>query len=582
MRRRTLPLDPAELRAQAERMAAGGPAPEAAQHSDVLRQLHELQVSQIELEMQQEALLEMRQQKEEAEAGRDRYAELYDLAPASYFSLHADGRIVRLNVAAGSLLGRPCPQLLGQPFEQFVAPAEQARLRRFLAELFADGARGALEVDLFEGVASARRIRIESNLDPIGNVCRMIVSDISELHARETARQRACLVLDNIDEAVMVTDAANRIVSVNPAFSRITGYAAEEVIGRDPSFLGRGANPAALHAAAWNALHACGSWQGEVHNYRRDHSQFIAAMSLTVLRADDGSVAGYVGVFSDISARKRAERALHDLSRQLDTRVVERTTELTETNRLLRQEVAERIRVEAELRQSREQLRQLAEHLATVKENERKRIAREIHDELGQNLLALRLDVSMLRARTETSHPRLHRRVDAVLNNVDTTIRSVRGIMNELRPPVLDLGLQAAIEWQAGEFRKRSGLACHIVVPDERIFGAIPADVEIVLFRSLQESLTNVMRHAQASTVEIVLAAGQGRLTLSVADDGVGIAPQHRGKQHSFGLIGIAERVGALGGCFDIDAYESGCGCTLTMSFALDVTAPVGAREGAV
>ncbi|WP_295999868.1 chemotaxis protein CheB [Rugamonas sp.] len=398
---------------------------------------------------------------------------------------------------------------------------------------------------------------------------RMIVSDISDRDLREDGRRRAYAVLDNIDEAVMVTDAANRIVAVNPAFSRITGFLAEETLGRDPSFLGRGINPPKLHAAAWRALLGQGRWHGEVVNARKDGTTFVAGMSLTAMRADDGAIGNFVAVFSDISARKQSETALQELTRELDARVLARTAELTDANRKLMLEVAERIRAEAALRRSREQMRQLAEHLATVKENERRRIAREIHDELGQNLLALRIDISMLRARTESTHPRLHKRVNAVLQNVDTTIRSVRGIMNELRPPVLDLGLQAAIEWQVGEFRKRSGLVCQLVMPDGAVFAAIPAEVEIVLFRSLQESLTNVQRHSSATQVEVRLALSEGRLALSVSDNGLGIAPEQRAKNGSFGLIGIGERVGALGGRFDIGAYAAGSGCTLTMSFAL-------------
>ena len=568
--RADIPPDLAELRARAEQALAAAPAGAAAPaESDVLKQWHELQVSQIELELQNEALLEMAQQRADAEAGREHYAALYEQAPAAYFSLAPDGRVVRLNQAGAALLGMAAGAVLGQPFERYVMPERQAELRRFLAGVFQHGARAVLEVGLFAGVAAASRVRIEANHDAAACLCRMIVSDISGADMRETARRRAYAVLDNIDEAVMVTDAANRIVAVNPAFCRITGFDAEETLGRDPAFLGHGANPPALHAAAWRALLKHGRWQGEVVNTRKDGSRFVAGMSLTAMHGDDGGAGHYVGVFSDISARKQAEAALQELTRELDARVAARTAALTEANRQLMQEVAERIRAEAALRRSREQMRQLAEHLATVKENERKRIAREIHDELGQNLLALRIDISMLRARTEASHPRLHARVEAALSNVDTTIRSVRGIMNELRPSVLDLGLQAALEWQVGEFRKRSGLACRLVVPDDTVFAAIPSEVAIVLFRSLQEALVNVSRHARASHVEVRLALRDDSLELSVADNGVGVAPEQRGKQQSFGLVGIGERVGALGGHFDVAPYVEGQGCVLTMGFKL-------------
>jgi PAS domain S-box-containing protein len=584
-------LDTTALRRRAERTLAddyptirqAGTGPVSG--SDLQKQWQELQIGQIELEMQQLALAELQQQCDQAEAGRERFAELYDHAPAGYFSLSEDGRISRANLAGAILLGCRREDLLGLTFERFVAPQAQAALRVFLAGVFASGVRGVTEMALFQRqpdaaygsvgagqpvAARAREVRIEANLDPVANKCRMIITDMGDDSARDTARRRALLVLDSLDEGVLVCGANRRIVSINPAFSRLTGYQAEEALGRDPRFLGLpGAHPPGYHQEAMRCLLRDGRWQGEVHNRRRDGMAFVAWMSLTLLRDDDGAVVNFIGIFSDISARKRAEHDMRQLSRGLDLRVAQRTAELTEANRLLKLEVAERQRAEAALHQSREQLRKLALHLEAVKEEERKRVAREIHDELGQNLLALRIDVSMLLDRTAARHGKLHQRAGAVLGNIDATIRSVRGIMNQLRPAVLDLGLQAAIEWQVGEFRKRSGLACTLQLPDEARFGGIAPEIEIVLFRSLQESLINVLRHAQASAVEIALSVNAEGLSLAIADNGIGIAPSQRGKSDSFGLVGIAERVGALGGSFDIGAYTAGQGCALNMRFPI-------------
>ncbi|MES2264027.1 MAG: PAS domain S-box protein [Pseudomonadota bacterium] len=556
-------IDPAQLRRQAELQIEARPP--AAPGSDALKQWHELQVSQIELEMQNQVLSELQRQKDVAQAGLSRYEQLYEQAPASYFSLDALGRIVRANQAAAVLFSVPRDVLAGLTFERYIAPEDQPRWRAFLAAVFADGARRVLEAALFESVPGAGKVRIEANLDREAGVCRMIVSDVSEGAAREMALQRAFVVLDSIDEGVLVMDPGNRILSVNPAFCRITGYAAEEVIGRDPLFLGTGGQTPAEHAAMWRRLLDSGSWQGELIGRRRNGAMMVAWMSVTVMHGDDGGIGNFVGVFSDITQRKLADQHLRELYEQLEDRVSERTADLTRANQLLQQQIAEREKAEQALLDSRAQLRQLAEHLATVKENERKRIAREIHDELGQNLLALRIDVSMLRARTEASHPRLHKRVDAVLDNVDTTIRSVRGIMNELRPSVLDLGLQAATEWQLGEFRKRSGLACSLDVPDETVYERIGSEAGVVLFRILQESLTNVQRHARASAVDIGLREQGGCVVLSVADDGVGIELAQRRKRNSFGLIGIAERVVALGGELRVADFVQGQGCHLTI-----------------
>lgn len=562
-------LDQHTLRRNAEWLAArtGAGVGDAGQHG-ALRQLHELQVSQIELEIQHEALTALQRQRDAAEADLNQYAVLYDQAPSAYLSVGRDGVISRANLAAAALLGREREKLMGRTLEQFVAPEGQPALRRFLDELFDSGTRSVLEVPLY---GDAERVaRLEANLDDAGLKCRMIVTDMGDQHARDAARRRAFVVLDSIEEGVLVCDARRRIVAVNPAFTRLTGYLAEEALGRDPAFLAMpDAHPPGYHAQAMQHLLRAGMWQGEVRNRKRDGTPLLAAMSLTVVRADDGGVDYFIGVFSDITERKRAEQALINLSRELDQRVVERTAALTAANQRLQQEVAERERAEAALHQSREQLRKLADHLVTVKEDERKRIAREIHDELGQNLLALRLDIAALRARAGARHPRLGRRVEVVLDNVDATIRSVRGIMNELRPAVLDLGLQAAFEWQVGEWRKRSGVACRLLLPDEAVLAAIGADVGMVLFRGLQESLLNVQRHAQASDVEVRLRAHGNWLELRVADNGIGIAPAQRNKNGSFGLIGIAERVAAMGGHFQLEPYVRGRGCALTIGFAL-------------
>lgn len=230
------------------------------------------------------------------------------------------------------------------------------------------------------------------------------------------------------------------------------------------------------------------------------------------------------------------------------------------------------LRQTRELQESRQMLRQLALHQERVKEEERKRIAREVHDELGQNLLALRIDAAMLEARTAGSHAKLNRRAQMALSQIDATMRSVRNIINDLRPPVLDLGLLAAIEWQVSEFRRRSGIECSIEIGKSSGTGRVDVDVDfdagldesraLALFRILQESLTNVLRHARASRVRIILGRDAERLTMQIIDNGVGIAPQAVDKNRSFGLPGIRERLHTLNGTLEIHS-ASGAGTAL-------------------
>jgi signal transduction histidine kinase len=204
---------------------------------------------------------------------------------------------------------------------------------------------------------------------------------------------------------------------------------------------------------------------------------------------------------------------------------------------------------EGALLQTRTRLRQLAEHQETIKEGERKRIARDIHDDLGQNLLMLRIDMSMMAARTNLDAVS-KKQVDTMLTHTDLTIKAVKTIMNDLRPSVLSLGLHAAVEWQAKEFERRSGIACDLHIDHEEF--ALDDKLSTALFRIVQESLTNIMRHARASHVQIDMQRRNGQLIVTVADDGIGFFPDCRRKENAFGLIGIEERIDALGGAFSI------------------------------
>lgn len=203
---------------------------------------------------------------------------------------------------------------------------------------------------------------------------------------------------------------------------------------------------------------------------------------------------------------------------------------------------------QAKLQLSHHKLRRLAAHAEQIKEEERKRIAREIHDDLGQNLLALRIEADVLTTRTSHRHSRLHERARCTLAQIDNTIKSVRQIINDLRPNVLDLGLSAAVEWQIGQFRQRSGIVCELIENGADIDLGIDDKCAIAYFRILQESLSNILQHAHASLVRVELRRQDGVLSMSISDNGVGLHDRSRNKFGSFGLVGIEERVSILGG----------------------------------
>ncbi len=223
----------------------------------------------------------------------------------------------------------------------------------------------------------------------------------------------------------------------------------------------------------------------------------------------------------------------------------------------LAREMTQELRAsESRLQQTNERLRRLAAHAENIKEIERKRIAREIHDDLGQNLLALRIEADQLAARTADNHPRLHARARLTRDQIDATIRSVRQIINDLRPNVLDLGLGAAVDWQIAEFRRRTGVTCELIMESDEI--PVSDRCATALFRILQESLTNISRHAYASHVRVELSCKTDHVAMSVTDNGVGIQAGGRHKSGSFGLVGVEERIKILGGSFEVSNVPGG------------------------
>ncbi|MBQ5948707.1 CHASE domain-containing protein [Massilia sp. ST3] len=224
---------------------------------------------------------------------------------------------------------------------------------------------------------------------------------------------------------------------------------------------------------------------------------------------------------------------------------------------------------QAKLQASHEKLRMLAAHAEQIKEGERKRIAREIHDDLAQSLLALKIEAEFLANRTRGGHRRLHARADATVRQIDVTIRSVRQIINDLRPNVLDLGLSAAVDWQVADFSRRTGIACELLDDDGDY--RIDDHCATAFFRILQESLNNVARHAHATRVWIDLRQHADMLTMTIRDNGVGIQPGSRNRNGSFGLVGIEERVGILGGSFSV---SSGPETGTTIVVTIPVTGP--------
>ncbi len=235
-------------------------------------------------------------------------------------------------------------------------------------------------------------------------------------------------------------------------------------------------------------------------------------------------------------------------------------------------ERAERKHAEEQLRLSHQQLRALSMHLQDVREEERMRIAREVHDELGQALTGLKLQLTWLSGRIPPKPRRLAERARLIGDRIDETIQAVRRIATELRPAVLDsAGLSAALEWQAHEFEQQTGRRCRVTSSvRETIWDQ---DLNTAFFRIFQETLTNVIRHSNATQVEVRLSETRSHYALEVRDNGRGISEREIHNTKSIGLLGMRERAALLGGEVRFHG-QPGQGTTVTVRLPRPVRSP--------
>lgn len=302
----------------------------------------------------------------------------------------------------------------------------------------------------------------------------------------------------------------------------------------------------------------------EVMMRRMDGFVFPAEISLSIINREGVLYT----VVRDITAWKNTEQSMLEMNDQLEERLRERTSGLMAANEQLRKEIRHRKQVEKELERSREELRRLSEHIQNTREEERTYVAREVHDQLGQMLSALKIDVNCLGKQLPENLRALQLQTRKMEHQIDAAIQSVRDICAELRPPILwDFGLPATIEWYLDAFERRTGIQCKTIIDSD-----MPTDMQeigLLLFRILQEAMTNIMRHSKASHVAVRLTRKKQHVTLRVRDDGIGITDQQLSNPRSFGIIGIRERVRFRGGRASFKGTTDR-GTTITVTIPFD------------
>ena len=357
--------------------------------------------------------------------------------------------------------------------------------------------------------------------DNAGNITGVVLTfrDVGERQrarqALQESEERFRVLVEGVqDYAIFMLDPAGRVTSWNAGAERLLGYRSEEIQGASLSrFCTAQDVRRSKPAQDLRLARQHGRAEDEGWRVRKDGSRFQANVIITALHDDLGRLLGFAQVTRDITGLKQAEKELTD---------------------------------------SREQLRALAAYLQSVREEERTRIAREVHDELGQALTGLKMDLAWMEKKLSEPAPltalrtvrQMTRRMPEV---VDEIISAVRKIATELRPGVLDdLGLEAAIDWQIQDFQKRTGIKCEFV--SELKDTPLSQDRATAAFRIFQETLTNIARHARATRVQIRLAARHGKLILEVQDNGKGVTARDLSGVKSLGLLGIRERAMMLDG----------------------------------
>jgi PAS domain S-box-containing protein len=482
-------------------------------------------------------------------------------------TLASDGTILFCNQRFADIVQGSLEKVMGSSIYQYISSTDL----QLFEVLLEQGLKGNSKVELTlqtGGEKSALVLLSISALqhtDMPGAVC-MVVTDLTEQKRNEEMLAEEKLttqILHQAAEIFVLCDHQGRIIRASQSTNRL--------FGRSPIFqtfdeafhllYPDGTPLVLLSAMSDTVLHAV-----EVTFKHEDDKSFSFLLSANSLITHKG-VIGIVVVMVDITERKRIEKELQKAYDGLEERVAERTAQLVKTNMLLKQEIAKRKIVGEKLKESQERLRNLTNHLQKIREQERAFLSRELHDELGQVLTGLKMDIRWIERRLPEDSTLILERLHSIIMLIDDAILSVQRLSMSLRPPALDdFGLNEVIKLVLKDFEKRTNITYEFIPTPHRT--ALNREVSTEVFRIFQGTLTNIARHAQAQRVTIILQNTGDRLTMEIRDDGRGITKKEIADPMSIGLTGMRERVNALEGTLEINGVQ-GKGTTVTISIPL-------------
>ncbi|MEQ1772531.1 MAG: PAS domain-containing sensor histidine kinase [Burkholderiales bacterium] len=448
--------------------------------------------------------------------------------------------IVLFNPEAEVIFRCSAAEALGGPLDRFIPVSARAAHRALVANYDGrseHGTRGMGGGRILTGLrADGEEFPIDASItstEVAGRKCyTVILSDVTERVRYQGELRRYADIVDSTSDAIISRDLSGAILTWNAAAQRLFGYTRAEIVGKDIGTLYSPNTPPGHRDLAGRA--ASGESIVNFETIRRCKNGLDVQVAITIspVRDLDGRLTGSSAIFRDISERKRME---------------------TEMQRLIH----EQRQAEMEVRESRDRLRELSSALQTVREEEKTRIARELHDELGQALTALKMDTATIESELDHAQDALRKRTSGMRQLIDTTVASVRRIAADLRPVMLDnLGLVPTLEWLIKDFSGRTGIPVDLEIPDENL--GVSGDAATAIFRIVQEALTNVSRHSGADWVGVEVKRYSGNVVVRISDNGKGFTDADKRKARSFGLLGMHERAYVLGGEVKISSPGQG------------------------
>lgn len=511
-----------------------------------------------------------RTRKQAEEAIQYRSAEfetLLNQAPLGVYLVDADFRLRAVNPAAQPTFG-DIPNLIGRDLDEVMHILWNRKYADEVVQIF----RHTLETgepyetpERFEyridrGMYEYYQWRLDRILLPDGRfgvVC--YFRDLSD-QARAQAtiaesEERYRGIVNQSVGAIAEADPSGRFTMVNDRLCEMTGYTREELLQMHMQDLTHPEDRLQSQDLLGRLVGEGIPYEIEKRYIRKDGSVIWVHKSVSAIREAGGTaVRSLIMVLIDVTKSKQVEIALQQLNLQLENLVQERTSELQEANQSLREEISGRIRVEKELSLHRDRLRQLSRRLVEVQEEERRAIARELHDRAGQVLSALNINLTIMSQQlSEESKERIGARMSDSMKLTTEVISLIRIVVSDLRPTVLyDYGLEAALASYIREYQSRYGINIRLDQPRTPLPRLEP-HISMTLLRILQESLTNIVRHAHASKVRVAIGLVEDKIRLTIQDDGVGIASiPVTGHSGSHGLNIMRERAEAFGGTVSV------------------------------